>query len=53
LDCEIKKRNQFNKGQKKIKRIKTKLKNITYYKLWLNDKLKTNRIFTKISKIKN
>jgi U3 small nucleolar ribonucleoprotein component len=52
LESEIEKRNQFNKGQKKIKRIKIKLKKITYNKLELNDKSKKNQIFTEVSKIK-
>jgi hypothetical protein len=39
LKDEIKKRSQFNKRIKKIKRMRIKLKKITYHKLGINDEI--------------
>jgi hypothetical protein len=39
LECEIEKKNQFNKRIKKIKRTRIKLKKIIYDKLRLKDEI--------------
>ena len=55
LKGEIEKKNQFNKKTKNItiKRMKTKLENITYHKLGWNDENKNKSKFYRREKNKN
>jgi hypothetical protein len=52
LEGEIKKKITLRKGQKKFKRMRTKLKKIIYYKLGLNDEIETNKTLIKGSRKK-
>jgi len=50
---EIEKKNQFKKAQNIIKRMRTKLKNIIYEKLGLNDGIEIIQNFYKKVRNKN
>jgi hypothetical protein len=48
----LKRKKNFNKRKKEIKRTRAKLKTIKQHKLWLNDKIKNQQNFNKRAKEK-
>jgi hypothetical protein len=53
LNCEIEKKNQFNKKTQKNKIIRTKFKKNIYHKLGLKDKIENKYFFLKANNKKS